>query len=131
MEVVGIDLSPVPIDPKDLPPNCRFEIEDFQKGLTDHQNQFDLVQARNIASGIKDANKTMADARNCLKPGGMLLWMEPDRDWFTPDIHVCQPLGSEENPTGTWLGRLVCGKLLSASTKLYRLMFNRTGQICH
>jgi trans-aconitate methyltransferase len=124
-EILGIDLAPVPIDPKDLPPNCEFIVEDIQQGLTGYQNQFDLVHARYIAAGIKDAGKSVADARNCLKPGGILLWIEPDLDWFTPDIHVCRPLGSEENPSGTWLGRLIYGKYSSIRKHQLFLMVQR------
>jgi hypothetical protein len=32
-EVVGVDLAPVPLEKMDLPPNCRFEIDDVNIGL--------------------------------------------------------------------------------------------------
>lgn len=108
-EVIGIDLAPVPIDPNTLPSNCQFKIEDVQQGLPHFQNQFDLVHARYMVAGLKDFRKSMADAYNCLKPGGILICMEPDVDWFTPHIHQCRPVASDTNPTGTWLGRLMFG----------------------
>jgi trans-aconitate methyltransferase len=112
-EVIGVDVAPVPVDPESVPPNCQFEIDDIQLGLTHFhqpQNQFDLIHARSVAIGIKDFRRTLRDVQCCLKPGGLLIWIELDFEIFTPDLHVYQALGSEANPNGSWTGRIIFGR---------------------
>jgi trans-aconitate methyltransferase len=119
-EVIGVDVSPVPLDPDSVPPNCRFEIDDIQLGLTHFEEpsqQFDLIHARVIARGIKNFRRTLRDVQRCLKPGGCLIWIEPDYELFTPDIHVYQELGSQANPGGTWAGRVIFGKSYNIYTE--------------
>lgn len=108
-EVVGVDLVPIPSEAESVPPNCRFEIDDVEHGLSHFRNQFDLVHARLLAMGLKNFHKSMNDITNCLKPGGLLIWIEADLHLFTSDIHVYRPLGSDANPTGTWVGRILWG----------------------
>lgn len=111
-QVVGIDLVQVPVDPDELPANCRFEIDDIRLGLTHFQGQFDLVHARVIGSWMENRDKAMKDIHRCLKPGGMMIWMDGDYDFYTPDIHVYQPIASPSNPNGSWFARIFYGKYL-------------------
>lgn len=112
-QVVGIDLAPVPVDPDNLPPNCHFEVDDVQLGLTHFHGQFDVVHSRLIAAGIRDFQKAMADIHACVKPGGIMIWFEAEYDLYTPDIYKVRELGTEDNPTGSWIGRIIHGASFS------------------
>jgi 2-polyprenyl-3-methyl-5-hydroxy-6-metoxy-1,4-benzoquinol methylase len=110
-EVVGVDLAPCPIDSEELPSNCRFEIDDINLGIAQHfREQFDLIHCRLIASGIQDFRKAMVDIEHCLKPGGMVVWMDVDFDMYSNDRFLYRPFATESNPSGSWFQRIVFGK---------------------
>lgn len=52
-EVIGVDLAPVPVEPGNLPPNCRFEIDDVNLGLKQFHNSVDFIQLRSVAAGVR------------------------------------------------------------------------------
>jgi SAM-dependent methyltransferase len=108
-EVVGVDLAPVPLEKMDLPPNCRFEIDDVNNGLAHFRDQFDVVHVRFIASGIKDFRKTMQAIEECLKPGGIVLWVDGDYDVYTGDQYVYIPFATAEDASGSWFQRIIYG----------------------
>lgn len=68
--VVGTDLSP--IQPTFIPPNCKFEIDDYEQPWTFVQ-QFDFIHARMLAGSINDADALFQQAYDRLSPGG---WFE-------------------------------------------------------
>ncbi|PVG04450.1 S-adenosyl-L-methionine-dependent methyltransferase [Serendipita vermifera] len=105
-EVVGMDLSPVPVDPENVPSNCRFEVDDINLGLSHFHDKFDLVHSRLIAAGLKDFAKSKVEIEKCLKPGGLMLWIDGDYHVISEDPHVYIPLASEINPEGCYLGRM-------------------------
>ena len=115
-EVVGVDLAPVPVDLDTVPSNCRFEIDDINLGLDHFKDSFDVVHMRLVGSGLKDFRKTMDDGQQCLKPGGIALWMDVDYDMYTEDQHVYLPFAledDEDSPEQTdrsWFQRIVYGK---------------------
>lgn len=106
-EVVGVDLAPCPLQPDEVPSNCRFEVDDINLGLQHFENQFDVIHIRFVAAGIKDFRKTMEDVHNCLKPGGIVLWVEIDYDLYsyTHGDFRHLTMASELNPDGAWLPR--------------------------
>lgn len=112
-EVIGVDLAPVPADLDTMPPNCRFEIDDINLGLDHFRDSFDVVHMRLVGSGLKNFRKTMDDGHQCLKPGGIALWMDVDYDMYAEDQHVYLPFALEEdedNPDQTdrsWFQRIV------------------------
>jgi hypothetical protein len=108
-EVVGVDLAPVPLEKMNLPPNCRFEIDDVNLGLTHFRGQFDVVHARLIASGLKDFRATMQDVEECLKPGGIVLWLEVDYDMYAGDRYAYIPFATAEDGSGSWFQRIIYG----------------------
>jgi hypothetical protein len=55
----------------------------------------------------------MNEIHQCLKPGGIVTWIDSDYEWFTPDIHVYRTLGSDEHPDGSWTARCIFGMWLS------------------
>ncbi|KAI5842829.1 S-adenosyl-L-methionine-dependent methyltransferase [Tricharina praecox] len=69
-EVVGVDLSP--IQPKWVPTNCRFEIDDVEREWTFNENLFDLIHCRNISQSISDWPKLLKNIYRCTAPGGFV-----------------------------------------------------------
>lgn len=51
-EVIGVDLSP--IQPKFVPPNCRFEVDDITQEWTYPDNHFDFIHVRAMIGSIPD-----------------------------------------------------------------------------
>ena len=49
--IVGVDLSP--IQPKWVPPNCTFEVDDLERPWL-FKEPFDFIRSANIAQGIRD-----------------------------------------------------------------------------
>ncbi|KAL2866082.1 class I SAM-dependent methyltransferase [Aspergillus lucknowensis] len=68
--VIGTDLSP--IQPSWVPPNCKFEIDDYEQPWTFSQN-FDYIHARMLSGSIADENTLFRQAYENLAPGG---WFE-------------------------------------------------------
>lgn len=122
-EVVGVDLSPVPAE--DFPPNCRFvsilyyniaqysyavqEVDDVNLGLSHFRAQFDVIHARAIGFGIKDTERTLRDVELCLKPGGIMIWIEGDYDLYSGWPLTYNPPGSIDNPAGSYIVRTAYG----------------------
>ncbi|KAJ5246534.1 hypothetical protein N7468_001517, partial [Penicillium chermesinum] len=69
-EVVGIDLSP--IQPSWVPPNCRFEIDDFEQEWS-YNHGFDYIHGRELEGCIRDHDQLFRRAFENLNPGG---WLE-------------------------------------------------------
>ncbi|CCA67105.1 hypothetical protein PIIN_00939 [Serendipita indica DSM 11827] len=103
-EVVGVDLAPVPVDLETLPPNLRFEIDDINLGLAHFKDSFDVVHMRLAGSGLKSFRKTMRDGQQCLKPGGIAIFIDADYDMYAEDLHTYMPFAledDEQNPEQT------------------------------
>ncbi|KAE8418606.1 S-adenosyl-L-methionine-dependent methyltransferase [Aspergillus pseudocaelatus] len=69
-EVIGNDLSP--IQPSWIPPNLRFEVDDFEAPWS-YSQPFDYIHGRELEGFIRDHNRLFEQALENLKPGG---WME-------------------------------------------------------
>ncbi|KAI5820500.1 S-adenosyl-L-methionine-dependent methyltransferase [Pyronema omphalodes] len=67
-EVTGTDLSP--IQPKWVPPNCKFEVDDAEQPWTFRPNTFDLIHSRNLNQAIASWPSVMSSMYTCCKPGG-------------------------------------------------------------
>ncbi|KAL2055311.1 hypothetical protein ABVK25_004649 [Lepraria finkii] len=81
-EILGNDLSP--IQPRWVPPNVRFEIDDVEEQWTYHQ-KFDFIHSRIIGYGIKDWPKLLRQCFENTKPGGMVECIENDLKVTSPD----------------------------------------------
>ncbi|KAA8907226.1 S-adenosyl-L-methionine-dependent methyltransferase [Sphaerosporella brunnea] len=82
-EVIGIDL--MPNQPRWVPPNCRFEIDDCEKEWTWPEETFDFVHLRNICQAISDWPKVLAEAYRSLKPGGWIQLGEVTTHLYSDD----------------------------------------------
>ena len=78
-------------------------------GLSHLRGQYDLVNARLIGAGLKDFRKTMQAVSECLKPGGIVIWLDGDYDMYTEDQHVYMPFATDEDPSGSWFQRIIYG----------------------
>lgn len=54
-DVKGIDLAP--IQPAWVPPNARFEIDDFNLDNWDDDNKYDLIHERELLGSIKNCER--------------------------------------------------------------------------
>ncbi|KAK5054452.1 hypothetical protein LTR84_001342 [Exophiala bonariae] len=68
--VLGTDLSP--IQPSYVPPNCSFEVDDFDQPWSFTQ-KFDVVHGRMLAGSLGDPKALLRQSFEALKPGG---WIE-------------------------------------------------------
>jgi len=52
VEVIGTDLAPAIMSENDVPINCRFELDDLNRGLAHFYGQIDLVHMRAVSAGV-------------------------------------------------------------------------------
>ncbi|KAE8155233.1 putative methyltransferase [Aspergillus avenaceus] len=86
-KIIGTDLSP--IQPSWVPPNCVFEIDDFELEWN-FTEPFDFIHARGIEGSVKDFPQLFRQARKNLRPGGWFEVMEPTVGIFSDDDSVSQ-----------------------------------------
>jgi hypothetical protein len=63
-EVIGTDLSDV--QPRFVPPNCKFELDDAQLQWTFAPNSFDFVHLRCLFGGISDWQALYGEIFRCV-----------------------------------------------------------------
>jgi ubiquinone/menaquinone biosynthesis C-methylase UbiE len=90
-EVIGTDITP--IQPRWVPPNCHFELDDAEMDWTYKPGTFDLIHARNVAPSIGNWPQLMAEMYKCTKPGGYVELSEFGAQLFSDDGSI-----KEENP---------------------------------
>ncbi|OJJ42161.1 hypothetical protein ASPZODRAFT_29416 [Penicilliopsis zonata CBS 506.65] len=81
-EVIGNDLSP--IQPRWLPPNCVFEVDDFEAEWG-YNRPFDYIHGRELDGAIKDVNRLATQAFNNLRAGGYFELQALALDIFSDD----------------------------------------------
>jgi len=111
-EVQGVDLAPTPLDASMFPPNLQFEIDDVNHGIPHFYDQFDLVHARCVMVGITDSEKTMRELQLCLKPGGLLILINGDKNIYDEQkikVKMAKIEGDEDvdsvSQEGSWFQR--------------------------
>ncbi|PQE27889.1 hypothetical protein CJF30_00009076 [Rutstroemia sp. NJR-2017a BBW] len=70
-EVVGVDIAP--IQPRWVPPNCQFQVDDITMPWTWQQDRFDFIFLRDLLFSIRDWPSLIQQCYNHVKPGG---WVE-------------------------------------------------------
>jgi SAM-dependent methyltransferase len=63
----------------------RFEIDDVARGLAYRPESFDLIHIRMLVYGIQDWPTLYEDCAKCLRPGGLLVHLEPEPRPFNFD----------------------------------------------
>ncbi|KAJ7776460.1 hypothetical protein B0H16DRAFT_1449892 [Mycena metata] len=81
VQVTGVDLAPIQY--MEVPPNCKFEIWDANTDDMPYDDgHFDLVHVRAVHTGILDYPQFLQQVGRILRPGGLVLLVEPDlRQW--------------------------------------------------
>ncbi|KAF5567490.1 methyltransferase [Fusarium napiforme] len=93
-EVIGTDISP--IQPSWVPPNVKFEIEDFNQDWTFPSESFDYVHLRYLVGCVPNWDYIFEQAFKVLKPGGWVesfeasAIIESDDDSVKPDSALAQ-----------------------------------------
>ncbi|KAG6069833.1 hypothetical protein E4U16_007325 [Claviceps sp. LM84 group G4] len=81
--VIGTDLSPC--QPRWVPPNVRFEIDDATLDWTWNDNHFDFIHIRYLLGGIQDWTAFFREAYRCCAPGGWVESTEYDVELHSDD----------------------------------------------
>ncbi|KAI9830954.1 MAG: hypothetical protein M1826_004070 [Phylliscum demangeonii] len=97
-QVIGVDLSPT--QPSFVPPNVRFEVDDFESPWTYTPNSFDFIHARTILGCVADWPALYQQALHHLKPGGYYEQVELGVEFCCDDGSV-----KPNSPLAQW-GRL-------------------------
>jgi len=111
--VVGVDLVPPSHIPKDkIPQNCRFEVDDLNLSLEHYTNNFSVIHDRMMEQGLNDAESFMYEAARALKPGGILMIVHGDIQYWTEDFEPF-PWVEPGEPGFYWIQYIVGHAFLS------------------
>ncbi|KUL83232.1 hypothetical protein ZTR_10469 [Talaromyces verruculosus] len=80
--VVGIDLSP--IQPSNIPPNCRFFVDDIESPWT-FESKFDFIHARAMSGSIRDWDTLLHQALENLNEDGVIELQEYEAVYRSDD----------------------------------------------
>ncbi|GJC86011.1 secondary metabolism regulator LAE1 [Colletotrichum liriopes] len=75
-DVIGVDISP--IQPGWVPPNCKFQIDNFEEEWTWPTEYFHYIHIRHLEASVADWPKLYSQAFEHLKPGGYIEVKEID-----------------------------------------------------
>ncbi|KAJ6079664.1 hypothetical protein N7467_009417 [Penicillium canescens] len=133
-EVIGIDLSP--IQPSWVPPNCRFEIDDFEQPWS-YSQPFDYVHGRELEGSVRDHDKLFEQAFENLKPNGWLEMASFEPTTYSDDgshlkatnfliaienMHESSKLfGKDMTSLSTWKDRIAKAGFINVKEDVYKL----------
>ncbi|PVF97733.1 S-adenosyl-L-methionine-dependent methyltransferase [Serendipita vermifera] len=102
-EVLGIDIQ---IRSKEhAPSNCKFQVLDINAGLSQFHGMYDLVHCRYTGQGFADHRKSMIDAVKCLKPGGVIIFIDIT-EMIREDFESAYTPATSSNLDGSWHQRM-------------------------
>ncbi|KAK3946761.1 S-adenosyl-L-methionine-dependent methyltransferase [Pseudoneurospora amorphoporcata] len=106
--VMGTDISP--IQPSWVPPNVRFEIDDYNKEWTYNSNFFDFIHLRWLTGTVKDWSAFYKEAYRCCKPGGYIEHMDASSGTICLDD---SSVNTKVHALGQWgpMWEEACGKI--------------------
>jgi ubiquinone/menaquinone biosynthesis C-methylase UbiE len=90
--VVGTDLSPV--QPTMVPPNLKFEIDDFEQEWTFQKDSFDFIHWRLLLASVSDYPRLFRQAFQHTKPGGYMEIHDIDPGQYCDDGTVTEDSSS-------------------------------------
>ncbi|KAF2471728.1 S-adenosyl-L-methionine-dependent methyltransferase [Lindgomyces ingoldianus] len=94
-EILGNDLSP--IQPSWVPPNVRFEVDDFESQWA-FSTPFDLVFLRTLCFSVADWPKLVEQVYSNVRPGGWVEFQDLDLQYYSEDGSF-----NESSATAQWL----------------------------
>lgn len=71
-------------DTNRVPPNCVFEIDDFESDWL-YKNKFDFIHGRELEGCVADEERLFRQAFEHLRPGGYLEWVGAYAWFFSDD----------------------------------------------
>ncbi|EAW19935.1 class I SAM-dependent methyltransferase [Aspergillus fischeri NRRL 181] len=133
-EVIGNDLSP--IQPSWIPPNCRFEIDDFELPWS-YSQPFDYIHGRELEGAIRDHDNLFRQAYENLRPGGWLEMASMDVNSYSDDgthlkavnmvegvknMHAASKKhGKDMTTAGTWKEKMEKAGFINVREDIYKL----------
>ncbi|KAL1968075.1 hypothetical protein VTN77DRAFT_2205 [Rasamsonia byssochlamydoides] len=133
-QVIGTDLSP--IQPPFVPPNCSFEIDDFESDWP-FSHAFDFIHGRELNGSVADYDRLFSRAFNHLKPGGYLEMQTGEAMFFSDDgtdakATNCQVLiknlhdaaerfGKSLTTIATWKERMIKAGFVDVKSEIYKV----------
>ncbi|KAA6411938.1 MAG: hypothetical protein FRX48_04088 [Lasallia pustulata] len=96
-EILGNDLSP--IQPRWVPPNVRFEIDDVEADWT-YTSKFDYIHCRCMGNAIRDWPTLFRQVHDYTKPGGYAEFVDLDLEWTSPDNSLLGTIAHKANTAG-------------------------------
>ncbi|KAH8684983.1 S-adenosyl-L-methionine-dependent methyltransferase [Ilyonectria robusta] len=100
-QVIGTDLSP--IQPKWTPPNCTFEVEDFEAEWL-YEKPFDFIHGRELEGCISNDDQLFHRAFKHLAPGGYIEFQATNPGFLSDDDTAKDAVNAQ-----LWLKHLVEG----------------------
>ncbi|KAG8935669.1 hypothetical protein FRC02_006945 [Tulasnella sp. 418] len=93
-QVIGVDLAP--IQPREVPPNCSFELFDLDgQQLPFPDSFFDVIHCRSIYMGIRNYPLFLRECARVLRKNGLIILAEADS---TPMTDNKRPMAYSEAP---------------------------------
>ncbi|KAH9231872.1 hypothetical protein K456DRAFT_54429 [Colletotrichum gloeosporioides 23] len=108
-EVFGVDVSP--IQPKWVPTNCKFQIDDIEQPWTWPDNHFHFIHIRNLEGCISNWTDLYKQAFECMAPGGYIEVKEHDIELRSQiqeldDEHAFKSFSGNLLEACGWLGKV-------------------------
>ncbi|KAL1968829.1 hypothetical protein VTN77DRAFT_1190 [Rasamsonia byssochlamydoides] len=135
--VIGNDLSP--IQPRWVPPNLQFEVDDYESDWS-YSQKFDFIHGREMEGMVKDFDRLFAQTYKFLKPGGWAEFQTIELNCFCDDdsrikaqawvtwsnnLHeAARRFGKNMRTVRTWPERLKQAGFQNIQTAVFPLPFN-------
>ncbi|KAJ5575257.1 S-adenosyl-L-methionine-dependent methyltransferase [Penicillium hetheringtonii] len=141
-EVVGIDLSPIQpawatmTNFDRVPPNCRFEVDDFEEPWT-YSHKFDYVHGREMEGSIRDHDQLFQRIYENLNPGGWCEMSSMEVNTYSDDdthlrassmLDVAKELhgasrvfGKDMSSISTWKNRMERAGFINVKEVIFKL----------
>ncbi|OCH88758.1 S-adenosyl-L-methionine-dependent methyltransferase [Obba rivulosa] len=98
---VAVDL--VPMQVRNMPPNCRSEVDDINLGLQHFYGVYNVAHARLVCSGVRDYKGFIDHIARVLRPGGLIELTE--FDFAAYNKHKVKIVLNHKDANRCWIGR--------------------------
>ncbi|KAG8902960.1 hypothetical protein FRB99_003898 [Tulasnella sp. 403] len=89
-KVIGVDLAP--IQPREVPQNCQFELFDLDgQQLPYPDGYFDVIHCRSVYMGIRNYPLFLRECARVLRSGGLIILAEADTQPLTDNKRLMSP----------------------------------------